>query len=84
MSLWRIPRTKEPGRLCSPWGLKESDTSEELPPPLICVHFFINSLLLRQDCLGVPSELFITTTSFLKQVRMCFSEVPFFPATSLL
>ena len=25
---WRIPWTEEPGRLYSPWGLKESDTTE--------------------------------------------------------
>ena len=25
---WRIPRTEEPGRLQSPWGRTESDTSE--------------------------------------------------------
>ena len=27
---WRIPWTEEPGELYSPWGLKESDTSEQL------------------------------------------------------
>ena len=29
---WRIPRTEEPGRLQSmqPWGLRESDMSEQL------------------------------------------------------
>ena len=27
---WRIPRTEEPSRLCSPWGCKESDTTEQL------------------------------------------------------
>ena len=28
---WRIPWTEEPGRLgCSPWGHKESDTTEGL------------------------------------------------------
>ena len=27
---WRIPWTEEPGRLHSPWGLKELDTSERL------------------------------------------------------
>ena len=26
---WRIPRTEEPGG-CSPWGRKESDTTERL------------------------------------------------------
>ena len=25
---WKIPWTEEPGRLYSPWGLKESDTTE--------------------------------------------------------
>ena len=27
---WRIPWTEEPGRLHSPWGPKELDTSEQL------------------------------------------------------
>ena len=27
---WRIPRTEEPGGLYSPWGCKESDTTEQL------------------------------------------------------
>ena len=27
---WRIPWTEEPGELYSPWGLKESDTTEQL------------------------------------------------------
>ena len=27
---WRIPWTEEPGRLHSPWGRKESDTTEQL------------------------------------------------------
>ena len=27
---WRIPWTEEPGRLHSPWGHKESDTTEQL------------------------------------------------------
>ena len=27
---WRIPWTEEPGRLHSPWGYKETDTTEHL------------------------------------------------------
>ena len=27
---WRIPWTEEPGGLYSPWGRKESDTTERL------------------------------------------------------
>ena len=27
---WRIPWTEEPGGLCSPWGRKESNTTEQL------------------------------------------------------
>ena len=27
---WKIPWTKEPGRLYSPWGHKELDTTEQL------------------------------------------------------
>ena len=29
---WRIPWSEEPGRLYSPWGRKESDTTERLTP----------------------------------------------------
>ena len=29
---WRIPWTEEPG-CCSPWGLEESDTTEQLTQP---------------------------------------------------
>ena len=25
---WKTPRTEQPGGLCSPWGSKESDTTE--------------------------------------------------------
>ena len=28
---WKIPWMEEPGRLYSPWGCKESDTTEQLP-----------------------------------------------------
>ena len=28
---WRIPQTEEPGGLYSPWGCKESDTTEQVP-----------------------------------------------------
>ena len=38
--VWKIPWTEEPGRLYSPWGHKESDTTEQLthtPPEfLLC------------------------------------------------
>ena len=27
---WKIPRTDEPGRLHSPWGCKEADTTKQL------------------------------------------------------
>ena len=27
---WRIPQMEEPGRLYSPWGRKESDTTERV------------------------------------------------------
>ena len=33
---WKIPWTEDPGRLHSPWGRKESDTTEQL-------HFTSNS-----------------------------------------
>ena len=29
---WRVPRTEEPGGLHSPWGCKESDTTDRLQP----------------------------------------------------
>ena len=32
---WRIPWIKEPGRLYSPWGRKESDTAEQLTLSLL-------------------------------------------------
>ena len=35
MLAWKIPWTKEPGRLYSPWGRKESDTTERLTLMLI-------------------------------------------------
>ena len=28
---WKIPWTEEPGGLYSPWGLKESNTTDQLP-----------------------------------------------------
>ena len=33
---WRTPWTEEPGGL-SPWGLKESDTTERLSTPVVCL-----------------------------------------------
>ena len=36
ISVQRIPQTDEPGELSSPWGHKESDTTEQL------THFFYN------------------------------------------
>jgi hypothetical protein len=33
---WKIPGTEEPGRLYSPWGPKESDTTEQLTHTYIC------------------------------------------------
>ena len=32
---WKIPWTEEPGRLHSPWGRKESDTTERLHLPYL-------------------------------------------------
>ena len=34
---WRIPRTEEPGGLHSPWGRKESDTTERLTLMKHCI-----------------------------------------------
>ena len=33
---WKIPWTEESGGLYSPWGPKESDTTEQLIRPLYC------------------------------------------------
>ena len=37
---WRIPRTEEAGGLYSPWGCKESDTTEQLTHTLI-IHLYM-------------------------------------------
>ena len=36
---WRIPWAEEPGRLHSPWGHKELDTTEQLSPFFLKLHF---------------------------------------------
>ena len=36
---WKIPWTEEPGRLHSPWGHKESDTTERLHTPFFIFWF---------------------------------------------
>ena len=54
---WKIPWTAEPGRLYSPWGREESDTSEQL-------HFHIslsctgegNGNPLQYSCLENPRD----------------------------
>ena len=35
---WRIPWTEEPGGLYSPWGRKESDTTEPLSLSFVCMY----------------------------------------------
>ena len=37
---WRIPWTEEPGRLYSPWGLKEFDMTERITLSLNAVNLF--------------------------------------------
>ena len=37
---WKIPWTEEPGRLHSPWGHKESDTTERLHIPFCFILVF--------------------------------------------
>jgi len=37
---WKIPWTEEPGRLHSPWGHKESDTTERLHTPFCFILVF--------------------------------------------
>ena len=40
---WKIPWMEEPGRLYSPWGRKESDTTELLHFHFHCQSFFSHS-----------------------------------------
>ena len=42
---WRIPWTEEPGRLYSPWGGKESDTTEWLAIHLKLIYSVSNKIL---------------------------------------
>ena len=54
---WKIPWTEEPGRLYSPWGREELDTTERL-------HFYFslscigegNGSPLQYSCLENPSD----------------------------
>ena len=45
---WKIPWTKEPGRLYSPWGHKELDTTERLN-----FHFSLSLLVSWRCWIGV-------------------------------
>ena len=47
---WKIPWTEEPGRLYSPWGHKESDTTERLTHNLLKC-----SLMCSMQTLGVTN-----------------------------
>ena len=50
---WRIPWTEEPGGLYSPWGHKESNTTEWLTHTytyLIFVHFDVQHGFFPSDC----------------------------------
>ena len=54
---WKIPWTEEPGRLLSPWGREESDTTERLH-----FHFSLscigegNGNPLQCSCLANPRD----------------------------
>ena len=50
---WRIPQTEEPGGLYSPWGHKESDTTEA-----------INTLYRFTALYSKVSELYVYIYSF--------------------
>ena len=41
---WKIPWTEEPGRLYSPWGCKESDTTERLHYDPITIFLIVRGL----------------------------------------
>ena len=52
---WRIPRTKDPGRLYSSWGLKELDMAEQLTLHITAISFvsfyLLNSIKKPQSLL---------------------------------
>ena len=43
---WRIPWTEEPSRLHTPWGCKESDTTEQLT--FNCVYIYLSHYVCVQ------------------------------------
>ena len=47
---WRIPWTEEPGSLYSPWGHKESDTTEHRCMHTVSINAFLVNELMNQSC----------------------------------
>ena len=46
---WRIPWTEEPGGLYSPWGHKQSDTTEQLSLLLLLLFLSVKALGMYHD-----------------------------------
>jgi len=63
---WKIPWTEEPGGY-TPWGLKESDTTEQL-------HFHFHFLFYRGGNCEPPPCLLVSSIWSLR--KMSFSQVP--------
>ena len=56
---WKIPWTEEPGRLYSPWGHKESDTTERLHFTRLVITFLPRSKRLLISWLQSPSAVIL-------------------------
>ena len=74
---WRIPRTEEPGGPHSPWGRKESDTTERLSTKAGVTHqsleaafcgesscFAVRSAIVRFSQPSWEAELLVNVNSF--------------------
>ena len=74
---WRIPRTEEPGGPHSPWGRKESDTTERLSTKAGVTHqsleaafcgesscFAVHSAVVRFSQASWEAELLVNVNSF--------------------
>ena len=56
---WKIPWTEEPGRLYSPWGHKESDTTERLHFTRLVITFLPRSKRLFISWPQSPSAVIL-------------------------
>ena len=70
---WRIPWTEEPGGLYSPWGHKESDTTEQLHTQ---THTHTQPLWLLGGGLDFPSECRLVWGSALTPQQLCRFAAP--------